>query len=304
MTGSKRCGPRPCGNVPRRALTLLELLVVIAILAVLMGLGMSGVQKVRAAAARAVCQNKLRQVGVALHLHHDAVGHFPTGISGERPDEPQPFLGWCARLLPYLEEAALWQRVEAAYRADRDFLKHDLLGVPVRHFACPSDRRVRTAQPVGSLELPRAFTSYLGVEGFHAFKADGVLYLDSKTKLADIADGASNTLMVGERPPSKDLIMGWWYAGWGQDKDGEGDMLLGVRTRNTSIYGPGCPPGPYDFKPGDFDDQCDAFHFWSPHPNGANFALADGSVRFIRYSANALMPALASRSGGEAEAVP
>jgi hypothetical protein len=75
------------------------------------------------------------------------------------------------------------------------------------------------------------------VNGFSAAYNDGVLYLDSRTSFADIHDGISNTLLIGERPPSADLILGWWYAGWGQNKDGERDMLrsdpeqLHIRSR-------------------------------------------------------------------------
>ncbi len=122
--------------------------------------------------------------------------------------------------------------------------------------------------------------------------------------MAEIADGTAHTILVGERPPSTDLVFGWWYAGWGQDKDGEGDMLLGARTQNRSEYGRGCPTGPYPFKDGAFDRQCDAFHFWSPHRGGANFLFADGSVRLVTYSANDLLPALASRSGNEVFELP
>jgi prepilin-type processing-associated H-X9-DG protein len=81
-------------------------------------------------------------------------------------------------------------------------------------------------------------------------------------------------------------------------------MLLGVRTINNGTYGEGCPDGPFDFQPGSFGNQCDAFHFWSPHSGGANFLLCDGSVRFLKYSANRIIPALASRAGGEAVQVP
>jgi prepilin-type processing-associated H-X9-DG protein len=206
-----------------------------------------------------------------------------------------------------LEDGALWQQVVAAYEKDKDFLHdppHTGLSTPVRHFQCPSDSRVRTAQLVGKSQLPRAFTSYLGVDGHNALRRDGVLFVDSQIRLAEITDGTSTTLTVGERPPSADLILGWWYAGWGEDKDGEGDMLLGARTRNNGTWGPGCPEGPYDFKPGSFDNQCDAFHFWSPHSGGANFLFCDGSVRLLPYSANAIMPALASRAGGEAIELP
>jgi prepilin-type N-terminal cleavage/methylation domain-containing protein/prepilin-type processing-associated H-X9-DG protein len=289
------------------AFTLLELLVVVALIGMLIGLTLSAIQKVRAAAARTQCQNNLKQIGLALHHYHDTTSQFPPGVSGERSGEPMPFVSWCARLLPYLEEEALWRQVASAFQSDKNFLHdppHTGLHTAVRQLICPSDARIRRAQPVGTSLQSRAFTSYLGVNGYNAFRQDGVFFVDSRTRLGDITDGASNTLAVGERPPSKDLILGWWYAGWGQDKDGEGDMLLGVRTRNNTSYGKGCPDGPYEFKEGKFDDQCDAFHFWSPHSGGANFGLADGSVRFLRYSANAIMPALASRAGGEAESVP
>ena len=64
------------------------------------------------------------------------------------------------------------------------------------------------------------------------------------------------------------------------------------------------PPGPYDFKQGDLNNRCDSYHFWSMHSGGAHFALADGSVRFISYSAISILPALATRNGGEAVGLP
>src|SRR5262249_59636955 len=114
-----------------------------------------------------------------------------------------------------------------------------------------------------------------------------------------------STLMLGERPPSTDFQFGWWYAGTGFQGTGAGDMVLGVRERNwLTGTSPSCPPGTYSFMPGEFSDQCSVFHFWSPHPGGANFAFCDASVRFVSYSANALMPALATRAGREPAVVP
>ena len=128
----------------------------------------------------------------------------------------------------------------------------------------------------------------------------GVLYRDSRVRLTDITDGASNTIAVGERPPSADYWYGWWYAGFGQNGTGGLDSLLGARELNAGgNYTYMCAPGPFHFQSGRFDDQCSAFHFWSPHTGGANFLFADGSVRFLSYSADKILPALATRAGGE-----
>src|SRR5207244_2898670 len=143
-----------------------------------------------------------------------------------------------------------------------------------------------------------------GVEGTNQTTKDGVLFLDSRVRLEDVKDGTSHTLMVGERPPSADLVFGWWYAGWGQSKDGSGDMVLGVRERYVSDLAPGCPRGPYAYGPGKVNNQCDTFHFWSTHIGGAHFLFADGSVHFLLYSAAPLLPALATRAGGESVTVP
>jgi prepilin-type processing-associated H-X9-DG protein len=144
----------------------------------------------------------------------------------------------------------------------------------------------------------------LGVEGTNSLKQDGLLFLDSHVRPTDVTDGLSNTLAFGERPPSPDSLFGWWYAGWGQDKDGEGEMVLGARTKNNQVWVSDCPVGPYHFQAGDRKNPCDTFHFWSFHTGGANFAFADGSVRFLSYSADGILPALATRAGGEAVTVP
>src|SRR5207253_1385089 len=114
---------------------------------------------------------------------------------------------------------------------------------------------------------------------------DGVLYLDSHVRWADITDGTSNTLLVGERPPSSDHRYGWWYAGWGQLKTGSAEMVLGVKELRDDPKYEACSPGPYTFQAGGGGNDCDTFHFWSLHlGTGANFLFADGSVRFLHYS--------------------
>ena len=284
----------------RRAVSLIELLVAVAILAVLAGLTLSAVQRVRAAAAAARCKNNLRQVGVALAHHHDRQGRFPPGVSWNSGRDPFPHMSWLTRLLPDIEHGALWDQSVQAYKQDSFFESpphHPILGKVLPLFVCPVD--TRCAQPHISGSFPVAFTSYLGVEGIDQRARNGILYLDSQTRLADIADGTSNTLLVGERPPNSLLSYGWWYAGWGQAKDGSADMVLGARELIVdSIYAL-CPSRSNQFGPGSVDGPCDTFHFWSPHAGGAHFLFADGSVRFLRYTADPMMPALSTRAGGE-----
>ncbi len=289
----------------RSAFSLIELLVVIAIIAVLLGLLLATVQKVRAAANRLECSNHLKQIGIALHHYHDSYKVLPPGCSYKKGTDPQPHMSWMTRLLPYLEQEQLWQRAVDAFAVEKFFEKPphlDILARYMPHFVCPADPWSQVPWDYGNFQV--AFTDYLGVEGFDLKKRDGVLFLDSRIRLADITDGTSQTLMVGERPPSSEHNFGWWYAGWGQIKTGSADSVLGVRELCVHPKYKTCPPGPYEFHAGAGDDPCDAFHFWSLHPGGANFLFADGSVRFLSYSANGMLPALASRAGGEAVSLP
>ena len=291
---------------PRRAFTLLELLVVVAILAVLVGLLLPAAQKVRDAAARARCLNHLRQIGLGLHSYHDTHGRLPPGVSYRDGADPQPFMSWLTRILPHVEQPALWAQAERAFAQDKWFENdppHRGLATVVPLYGCPVDYRASRVFLAGGY-LPVAFTSYLGVEGRDQFRQDGLLFLDSAIRLTDVTDGTSNTLMVGERPPAADGTLGWWYAGWGQSQDGSAEVVLGVREKNAK-YADRCPLTVYPFGPGRIDNQCDVLHFWSLHlGQGANFLLADGSVRFLPYSAAPMLTAFASRAGGEATAFP
>jgi prepilin-type processing-associated H-X9-DG protein len=285
-------------------MSLLELLVVVAILAVVVALTLSGVQKVRMSAARTRCADQVRQLALALHGYHDARGQLPPGIA---PDgSPQPYLSWLARVLPYVEQGALWQQTEDAYRVEKNFLSpvHTARERVVPLFLCPTDGRISSPASKDVTGHPVAYASYLGVEGKNAGLNDGLLYMGSRHKFGDATDGTSCTLLIGERPPSAKLDLGWWYAGWGQRQNGDAEFLLGVRTRCYNQDAATCDEGPYHFMAGKIDNQCDAFHFWSLHTGGANFAFADGSVRFFRYSADDILPALATRAGGEAVTAP
>ncbi len=287
------------------AFSTIELIVVIAILGLLIGILLPAIQNVRRSAARTVCENNARQLALALHGYHGGMGAFPSGLSGLR--SPQPYLSWLARMLPYLEQERIWRETEAAFEADQNFLNnppHTHLATTVRAFLCPADSRIETPQPLDGTDELRSFTSFVGITGINSATNDGLLYYDSSHRSGDVADGTSNTIIFGERPPSANFVLGWWYAGWGQAQNGDGDMVMGVRANVYSRYGLGCPAGPYQYSPGSVDNQCDAFHYWSLHSGGAYFAFADGSVRFLRYSANDIMPALATRAGGEVVAIP
>jgi len=106
--------------------------------------------------------------------------------------------------------------------------------------------------------------------------------------------------MVGERPPSSDKWYGWWYAGDGIQSTGTGDNLLGVEELNLGDPDTrNCPKGPYRFGSGQIEQQCDLFHFWSLHPGGGNFLLADGAVRFVGYQSHQWLRFAATIAGSE-----
>jgi prepilin-type processing-associated H-X9-DG protein len=175
-----------------------------------------------------------------------------------------------------------------------------------------------------------AATDYLGVSGTNGETRDGLFTANQRVRLTDIQDGTSQTLLVGERGFRKgaldvidssedinNLRFGHWFSAPGQ-RNGSVGVVLGTRELN---FGSGkaklpwerdCPPGPYGFgPPGQIRDttnsireECDLFHFWSCHPGGANFLFADGSVHFLTYGADAVLPALGTRAGGEVATLP
>ncbi len=293
----------------RRGFTLIELVVVIAIIGLLVALLVPAVQRARAAAARTECGNNLKQIGLAVHQYHDANKSLPAGVRWQNGKDPYQFASWLTFLLPYVEQQALWGATQNAYRQTRSFLQnppHIGLATVVPVFACAADSRTAQVQFAQRDNVSVALTSYLGVEGLDLSTLDGILFRDSHIRMTDITDGTSNTLMAGERPPSTDFQYGWWYAGIGQRYTGSADMILGVCEQNVLPVTKGsCPPGTYSFGPGSFNNQCDMYHVWSPHlGDGANFLFADGSVHFLSYSAAPLLPALASRAGGETLTIP
>ncbi|MBI3408646.1 MAG: DUF1559 domain-containing protein [Planctomycetes bacterium] len=331
----------------RLGFTLIELLVVIAIIAILIGLLVPAVQKVREAAARTECSNNLKQQGLALHNYHDTHKRFPEGAH-QPPNSYFPdyysFWTWMAKLLPFIEQDNLYRSAEAFAKSAPDSSwspwggggaiyynigpnqtppgpvgppdagPNPAQGVDVKVYHCPSDWRNLSVKIVvfgfqGPVDM--GFSTYVGNAGSGPGSHDGILFNNSRVKIAHIIDGTSSTLLVGEHPPTLDLFYGWWFDGYGFDGESGGETTLtgiswsvpspavtypGVQP-TSAWYGafPECTPvgvfggtnvGPYTyegFQQGDVFNRCHAGHFWSLHTGGMNALFCDGSVRFLAY---------------------
>ncbi len=298
----------------RKGFSLLELIVALGILALLTGLILAGIQAARQNAARLECQSRLRELGIACQNYHAAHRHFPQGVS--YPLSKSEFekeavhagISWQTSILPFLERDALWQRSWAAHQAQPsgNSLDHDhVAAVLVPSFRCPSDARVQ-----GIYNDPNDFktwglTNYLGVAGENFKNNDGMFHPDFRITAQTVLDGTSNTLFIGERPTTRNGLWGTWYAGWGTFRFFRGQLLaVSERWANGIAHSHlGCPQQVSAFEKGVYDNPCYHGLYWSLHPGGANFAFADGSVRFLRYSAVDVLPALATASGGESVAL-
>jgi len=300
----------------RRAFTLIELLVVIAIIAILIGLLLPAVQKVREAAARIQCANNLKQMGLALHGYHDANGALPQGNSVYTSAYPyEGSWSWMAYILPYLEQDNVSRQAKQfANSGGSNWYSWYNPACPQiqKMFVCPADGRGVQKYPGPPAGIQdQALTTYLGNSGTTATSFDGTLYQSSRVRLTDITDGTSNTILVGERPPNSNLEFGWWFAAYGYDGRGNGDCVMtsnDVAIANYFIANySGSPNQPCNgsaaqkigLQPGRPQIGCDAAHYWSFHTAGAQFLLSDGSVRMISYSNNNIIPALSTRAGGE-----
>jgi prepilin-type N-terminal cleavage/methylation domain-containing protein/prepilin-type processing-associated H-X9-DG protein len=320
----------------RRAFTLIELLVVIAIIAILIGLLLPAVQKVREAAMRMQCQNNLKQIGLGAHNHHDTYQRFPSAVNlpistqsgaifptnflvttgdaaGEKigpPPVPGQFFSWCEALLPFIEQGNLYNQLNFS---QREYINCNGPNSPgatvVKTFVCPSDyisnNPVQT-YTTGGVTYYFGMTSYGangGTQDYYysdtGFRMNGVFWYNSACRIADILDGTSNTLLFGERYH--------WDPNW--------------HTSSTSIPYLGgwawanfnapedyvlSTPVPINYMvPPSCGPNCTNFAytdlracaFGSGHTgNGANFTMGDGSVRFITASDTASLAFLQALS--------
>jgi prepilin-type N-terminal cleavage/methylation domain-containing protein/prepilin-type processing-associated H-X9-DG protein len=309
----------PC-QTKSSGFTLVELLVVIAIVAVLIGLLLPAVQKVREAASRMACANNLKQIALAAHDYHGDHGKFPTGARLPVDVGGRPALGtnvW-VELLPYIEQDNLYRKWD--HNDNRNNVaggRNATQAQVIRILLCPSDP---LPQPV--VELTAAgwrsppwswgfygMTSYGGNAGTRstptAPSRDGVFFIDSKVRLADVTDGSSNTFLFGERfhrDPEFDLRQPVVLPGiasiaelgrWGYVANA--GVMANVTLSTPVKINYRVPPE------GDrltVEDRICAFG--SGHPGGANFAFADGSVRFLHDSTPpSTLQALSTRCGEE-----
>ncbi len=293
----------------RGAFTLIELLVVIAIIAVLIGLLLPAVQKVREAANRMKCTSNLHNIGLALHHFENTRGYFPPGWTDGLQQQlgiPNTLHGFWPFLLPYVEQEALQSR----YRWDLDNSHPEnrpVINTHVKVLQCPSAQPDRIGLIAGQPphNVPGACTDYAPYRAVHPLLVNtglvdrvgnlrGAIPDRELPRQSSFLDGLSSTLMVGEsagrpqrwqagmRVPAASVYGGPWTSALSMIE------LQGTTPNGANRLGP-CAINCTNF-----------FETYSFHPGGANAAFADGSVRFLRASIDIrILARLITRAGGE-----
>jgi prepilin-type N-terminal cleavage/methylation domain-containing protein/prepilin-type processing-associated H-X9-DG protein len=305
----------------RRGFTLIELLVVIAIIAVLIGLLLPAVQKVREAAARMSCSNNLKQLALGMHSFHSTRGHFMAGEVATNttflpPWNEESYPCWVLPLLPYVEQDNLATKIIAA-NGDFNTLiaggATSLYGTPIKVLICPSDTWQTAPGQVdrggGRIDACSSYGANWGTQFFlntpsQVIDANGVFHYNTKTTIQGITDGSSNTILLGERSNREPLwsyistisdisVYSRWWTGYiftGRQPLVEINWMIPQSVVTTP---------PTAAQKADYLNKR-LLCYGSNHTGGANFAFADGSVHFLSSSTPlTTVQALATKAGGE-----
>jgi prepilin-type N-terminal cleavage/methylation domain-containing protein/prepilin-type processing-associated H-X9-DG protein len=270
--------------VRRTGFTLIELMVSIAIIGVLAALLIPAVQASRGAARRTICKNQLHQLALALHMYHEVHRCFPPGSYVMGPSFPmQSGWGWGAMVLPFIEENALYQQINFGLGTGLGS-NLPLIATPVSTFRCPSEigSDLISCTPIDAPTFQLASGNYCGSEG--------ILSGMSCVRMAQVTDGLSQTLLLGERlvQPGGPTSLPFTSAWCGQVAFADEYDLRSVPYL--------LPDGNHPINGSVSDPLC----FGSRHPLGANFVLADGSCVFLNDSIDSqVFTALGTPEGGE-----